>query len=87
MAQETPADTGLAALNSATLGTTMPMVVLPDGQRVPTGTVGALIINIRLYDQMMCGPDVGIHWKSELETRMAASVPVLNKAGKYLDVN
>lgn len=73
----------LAAVNSATMGTTMPVVTLPDGQKVQTGTVGALIINIKLYDELMGQPDVNNERKLELESMLAAALPVLKKASKY----
>lgn len=72
----------LAALNSATLGTNMPVVTLPDGSKVQTGTVGALLINIREYDQLMHGSVVDQSKKKELEDKLAASMPVLKKAGE-----
>ena len=83
MSQNDHTNDKLAALNSATMGTTMPVVTLPDGQRVQTGTVGALIINIKLYDELMSRPEVDNERKVELESMMATSLPVLKKAGKY----
>jgi hypothetical protein len=83
MSQNNAAGDKLAALNSAAMGTTMPVVTLPDGQRVQTGTVGALIINIKLYDELLGQADVDSERKAELETMIAASLPVLTKAGKY----
>lgn len=70
----------LAALNSAAMGTIMPVVTLPDGQKVQTGTVGALIINISHYDELLSLPNPNAQRKSELESMMAASLPVLRKA-------
>ncbi|KAF1939240.1 hypothetical protein EJ02DRAFT_457097 [Clathrospora elynae] len=80
---EDPGDK-LAALNSAVMGTTMPTVILPDGQRVQTGTVGALIINIKLYDELLSQSSVDDdERRAELEAMMAASLPVLKKAGMF----
>ena len=70
----------LAALNSAAMGANMPVVTLPDGQKVQTGTVGALIINIKLYDELMGHSDFNNERKAELEFMMAASLPVLKRA-------
>lgn len=57
----------LAALNSATLGTNMPVVTLPDGSKVQTGTVGALLINIREYNRLLSEPIIDETRKKELE--------------------
>jgi hypothetical protein len=72
----------LADLNSAAMGTTMPVVTLPNGERVQTGTVGALIINIKHYDELLGQPNVDQERKAELETMLAASLPVLRKASR-----
>ena len=61
----------------------MPIVTLPDGSKVQTGTVGALIVNIRTYDELLDqGSSADQGKKKELEDRMTASLPLLNKAGK-----
>ncbi|KAH7372276.1 hypothetical protein BKA66DRAFT_175859 [Pyrenochaeta sp. MPI-SDFR-AT-0127] len=80
MAPHDSSDDKLAALNSATMGTVMPVVTLPDGQRVQTGTVGALIINIKHYDELMSRPNIDHGRKIELEEMLAASLPVLKRA-------
>lgn len=80
MSQPEGTNDKLAALNSATMGTNMPVVTLPDGQKVQTGTVGALIINIKLYDELISQSNVDNERKAELESMMAASLPVLKKA-------
>lgn len=77
-----PTPDSLAALNSATLGTHMPVVTLPDGSKVQTGTVGALLINIREYNQLMSGSSIDEAKKKDLEEKMSASMPVLKKAGE-----
>jgi hypothetical protein len=41
----------LADANSTTLGITKPEVTIPSGRNVQTGSVVALLINIRTYDQ------------------------------------
>ncbi|KAJ4288186.1 hypothetical protein N0V90_012203 [Kalmusia sp. IMI 367209] len=61
----------------------MPVVTLPDGSKVQTGTVGALLVNIREYDQLVSGAVVDVGRKQELEEKMAASMPVLKKAGLF----
>ena len=33
----------------------LPAVTLPDGSKVQTGTVGALLVNIKLYDRVCAG--------------------------------
>jgi hypothetical protein len=43
----------LAAINNATIGTEMPVVTLPDGSKIQTGTVATLLINIRSYDEVV----------------------------------
>ncbi|KAF1842721.1 uncharacterized protein K460DRAFT_133460 [Cucurbitaria berberidis CBS 394.84] len=83
MSQNDSTDDRLATFNSAAMGTTMPVVTLPDGQRVQTGTVGALIINIKLYDELMGQSKVDQERKAELETMITASVPVLRMANIF----
>lgn len=73
----------LAALNSATLGTSVPAVTLPGGSKIQTGTIGALLVNIREYDRIMAGPGVDDSRKGKLEEKMAVSMPVLKKSGEY----
>ncbi|KAI0172176.1 hypothetical protein GGR52DRAFT_573318 [Hypoxylon sp. FL1284] len=71
----------LASLNSATLGAEMPQITLPDGSKVQTGTMGALLINIRAYNEAHKAQD-----KDKmvlLETAMRASVPLLDKVGMF----
>ena len=47
----------LAAINSKfiakTEGNTLPVVTLPDGSKIQTGTVGGLTVNIKLYDRVV----------------------------------
>ncbi|KAF2252832.1 hypothetical protein BU26DRAFT_547488 [Trematosphaeria pertusa] len=76
-------DDNLAAINSATIGTAMPVVILPDGQKVQTGTVAALLINIRAYDELVSGSNPDEGKMNEMEARMAASLPVLKKVGIF----
>ncbi|KAF2654204.1 hypothetical protein K491DRAFT_717377 [Lophiostoma macrostomum CBS 122681] len=74
----------LQNINSATLGAQMPIVTLPDGSKVQTGTVGALIVNIRTYNELIArGPNADEKTKTELEGKMAASLPLLKKAGMF----
>ena len=42
----------LKKLNSTTLGAEMPEITLANGQKVQTGTVGALLRNIAAYDEL-----------------------------------
>ncbi|KAI1098892.1 hypothetical protein F4804DRAFT_345959 [Jackrogersella minutella] len=71
----------LAALNSATLGTEMPQITLPDGSKVQTGTVGALLINIRVYNE---AHKIGDKQKMEvLSEAMRATLPLLHKVGMF----
>ena len=39
-------------------GENLPAVTLPDGSKVQTGTVGALIQNIKLYDRICAGATI-----------------------------
>jgi hypothetical protein len=66
----------LADINSATLSG-------PKGQ---TGTVGALLVNIKSYDETMSKIPVDERRKQELEAKMSASLQVLKPAGKYKNV-
>jgi hypothetical protein len=74
----------LTALNSATLGASMPVVTLPDGSKIQTGTIGALLVNIREYDQIVAGHEVDHSRKEDMEEKMAASMPVLKKSDECL---
>ncbi|PWY80264.1 hypothetical protein BO94DRAFT_537142 [Aspergillus sclerotioniger CBS 115572] len=71
----------LVALNSSTLGTAMPEVTLPDGSKVQTGTVGALLINIRVYNEAHAN---GNRDKMEtLRTALRTAIPLLQKVGMF----
>ena len=61
----------------------MPVVTLPDGFKIQTGTVGALLVNIREYNQLVSNSPVDGTKKKELEDKMVASMPVLKKAGEF----
>ncbi|KAF7193923.1 hypothetical protein HII31_04813 [Pseudocercospora fuligena] len=54
----------------------LPQITLADGTKIQTGTVGALMQNIKLYDHIS---------KEQLEQMMAISIPTLKKSG-LLDV-
>ncbi|KAI1379615.1 hypothetical protein F4677DRAFT_442590 [Hypoxylon crocopeplum] len=78
-------DTGsgskLAALNSSTLGVKMPEITLPDGSKVQTGTVGALLVNIRTYNE---AHRTGDNDKmAQLAESMRATLPLLDKVGLF----
>ncbi|KAI1776629.1 hypothetical protein F4818DRAFT_354949 [Hypoxylon cercidicola] len=77
------ADSGsqLAALNSATMGAEMPQVTLPDGSKVQTGTVGALLINIRAYNE--AHKEMDMNKMAMLEEAMRATLPLLDKVGMF----
>lgn len=47
-----PSD-ALANMNFKTLGAEMPVISLPDGRKVQTGTIGALLVNIKTYLKLM----------------------------------
>ncbi|XRM37224.1 hypothetical protein ABZX51_000709 [Aspergillus tubingensis] len=71
----------LVALNSSTLGTAMPEVTLPDGSKVQTGTVGALLVNIRAYNEAhAAGDKVKM---DTLRTALRAAIPLLMKVGMF----
>ncbi|KAJ6002798.1 hypothetical protein N7451_005345 [Penicillium sp. IBT 35674x] len=70
----------LQETNNKTLGTaagTFPVITLPDGRKVPTGTVGALLVNIKAYDE----GDETI--KAELEPAIQSAIPTLHKVGMF----
>ncbi|RAL15342.1 uncharacterized protein BO97DRAFT_468289 [Aspergillus homomorphus CBS 101889] len=71
----------LAALNSSTLGTVMPEVSLPDGTRVQTGTVGALLLNIKAYNQAHASDNQG--QMRSLRSALQAAIPLLTKVGMF----
>ncbi|KAI1754127.1 hypothetical protein F4782DRAFT_495204 [Xylaria castorea] len=71
----------LSDLNSTTLGAKFPEVTLPDGSKVQTGTVGALLVNIRAYNTAHAAGDTV---KAEaLEASFRAALPLLDKVGLF----
>ncbi|KAI1206501.1 uncharacterized protein F4807DRAFT_233306 [Annulohypoxylon truncatum] len=81
MANNTDDGSRLASLNSATLGAEMPQITLPDGTKVQTGTVGALLINIRTYNEAYKAGDKGK--LAQLEEAMRATLPLLGRVGMF----
>ncbi|KAI1077054.1 hypothetical protein F5B20DRAFT_280476 [Whalleya microplaca] len=81
MASNAEAGSSLAALNSATLGTKFPEITLPDGSVVQTGTVGALLINIRTYNEAHAAGDK--EKTAQLEEAMRGALPLLDKVGLF----
>lgn len=70
----------LQKINNKTLGTSsgsFPIVTLPNGVAVPTGTVGALLVNVKAYD---AGND---EERKEIEEAIRATVPVLKTVGLF----
>ncbi|KAI1126219.1 hypothetical protein F5Y10DRAFT_245400 [Nemania abortiva] len=71
----------LSDVNSAALGAKFPEIVLPDGSKVQTGTVGALLINIRAYNAAHAACDTA---KTQaLESSFKAALPLLDKVGLF----
>ncbi|KAI1137784.1 hypothetical protein F5Y05DRAFT_62032 [Hypoxylon sp. FL0543] len=81
MADSTDSGSKLAALNSATLGVEMPQITLPDGSKVQTGTVGALLINIRAYNEAHRAGEKDK--MAALEEAMRTTLPLLDKVGMF----
>ena len=73
----------LEQINSATLGASMPVVTLPSGHKVQTGTVGALLINIKRYDVICTAPSQDVAEKQRLEEAMSASMHSQRKVGIF----
>jgi hypothetical protein len=71
----------LASINSATLGTSMPVVTLPDGTKAQTGTIAALLINIRSYNEAHAKGDA--IQMNELEEKMKLALPLLKRVGFF----
>ncbi|XWW94822.1 hypothetical protein V2A60_002770 [Cordyceps javanica] len=81
--QSTPQES-LQAINNRTLGTSadsFPVVTLPGGDQVPTGTVGALLVNIRAYDAAAAAGDADA--QDTLARAIRAAVPVLQRVGMF----
>jgi hypothetical protein len=77
--------TDLQQINHSSLptqpGSSFPIVTLADGRKIPTGTVGACLVNIKAYDRAHTGGD---HEQlQELQTKIKAAVPVLKMAGMF----
>ena len=57
-------------------------MTLADGRRVPTGTVGACLVNIKAYDKAHAdGGDA--EQLAELRAKIEAAVPVLKMVGMF----
>lgn len=70
----------LQSINNKTLGTNanaFPIVTLPNGQKVPTGTVGALLVNIQNYDASEESQ------RKQIEPALRAAIPILQKVGMF----
>jgi hypothetical protein len=70
----------LQSINNKTLGTNanaFPIVTLPNGQKVPTGTVGALLVNIKAYDVSEQSQ------RAQIEPALRAAIPVLQQVGMF----
>lgn len=66
----------------------MPVITLANGQKVQTGTIGALLVNIKTYDQIVAGQDGGADAEEkikELENNFRAAMPLLKRVG-FLDL-
>ncbi|KAI0199194.1 hypothetical protein F4808DRAFT_433041 [Astrocystis sublimbata] len=75
------ATNALSDLNSTTLGAKFPEITLPDGSKVQTGTVGAMLVNIRTYNVAHAAGDTA---KTEaLESSFKAALPLLDKVGLF----
>ncbi|KAJ2965717.1 hypothetical protein NQ176_g10482 [Zarea fungicola] len=84
MSSNTTTQDDLQAINNKTLGTSagsFPVVTLPNGERIPTGTVGALLVNIAAYDAAAASGDEAT--LATLEEAIRAAVPVLRKVGMF----
>lgn len=84
--------TELARLNSATLGAEMPEITLANGDKVQTGTVGALLRNIVAYDDLVrqLSSAQTAAEKEKLDAEVAkyepmlkAPLPLLQKVGLF----
>lgn len=79
----TPQET-LQSINNKTLGTAanaFPVVTLPNGENILTGTVGALLVNIKAYDAAVAAADSAS--RDALEQAIRVAVPVLQKVGMF----
>lgn len=72
----------LASVNNkiARAGQSFPEITLTDGTKVQTGTVGALLHNIRLYDALA---DNAVEEREQLERDIELAIPVLVKVGLF----
>lgn len=61
----------------------MPVITLGNGQKVPTGTIGALLVNIETYDEVTAsGGDLQTDEKiKELEEKFRAALAMLISSG------
>ena len=77
----------LQSINSASLGSSFPIITLPDGRKIPTGTVGACLVNIKSYDAAHASSadndDAAQLQLQDLHAKIAAAVPTLKTAGMF----
>ncbi|KAI0444135.1 hypothetical protein F4803DRAFT_280404 [Xylaria telfairii] len=71
----------LSDVNSTTLGAKFPEITLPDGSKVQTGTVGALLVNVRAYNTAHAAGDTAK--VQALEASLKAALPLLDKVGLF----
>jgi len=76
MSSEDGQTAALAATNQK-LGA-FPVVTMANGQKVPTGTVGTLLYNIKAYNTSSSNEE-----KEKLEKEIKSAVPVLGKIGFF----
>lgn len=79
------AATDLQSINHSSLptqaGSAFPIVTLADGRKIPTGTVGACLVNIKAYDRAHAEGDAA--QLRELQVKIQAAVPILKTAGMF----
>lgn len=64
----------------------MPVITLGNGQKVPTGTIGALFMNIKTYDAVVANKDNDPQADEklrELEGMFRAALPVMRRVGFF----
>ncbi|KAI8623000.1 hypothetical protein F5Y19DRAFT_406153 [Xylariaceae sp. FL1651] len=71
----------LSDVNSAALGAKFPEITLPDGSKVQTGTVGALLVNIRTYNAAHTARNTSR--TQALEASFKTALPLLDKVGLF----
>ena len=80
----------LNAINERTMGVNFPSITLPTGEKVQTGTVGALLANMKAFDTIDAKYQKGEKMSAEdeaqlntIKTSIRGAIPTLKRLGMF----